>query len=251
MRVLVFAAVALFSHGALAEGRYLPPAASAAALAGIDFDGKAIGGKFRARFSECDTRNTCDGKSLKYNRGADPNRNSTLLQLTNGAIFYDGKMGLDADGSALSRKTPGPTDQAATSLRYPLAGKPSLDADRVPYVVIPLGGFDKALGVRLGDVAAVVHGGKRVFAVIADRGPSCKIGEGSMQLHELLGHPVCASRADNGDCLKLRNAGIGGDVLYFLFPGTRKDIYPGLTPENINARIEAVGARAWAALQAR
>jgi len=154
-------------------------------------------------------------------------------------------MGLDADGSPYSQETPGQTDQPETSLRYPLAGKPSVNSDRVPFIVIPLGGFDKELNVQVGDVAAVVYGSNRVFAVVADQGPPCKIGEGSIQLHEILGHRVCKARRQNGDCTKLRNVGIERDVLYFIFPGTHNDLLPNLTPENIGARIEAIGAIAW------
>jgi hypothetical protein len=235
----------LLSPVVYGQSTFLPPAASASAVEGVNFAGTAVGQKFRSRFTECDTKNTCDGKPLKYGCSSDKNRNTTLLSLKGGTVFYDGKMGLDADGSPYSQKTPGTTDQPQTSLRYQLAGKPSVNADRVPFVVIPLGGFDKSLGVQVGDVAAVVYGAKRVFAVVADQGPMCKLGEGSIQLHELLGHAVCRKRATNGDCTKLRDVGIEQGVLYFIFPGTNKDLLPGLTPENINARIEAIGTTAW------
>jgi hypothetical protein len=109
----------------------------------------------------------------------------------------------------------------------------------------------KVFGVQIGDVVAVVYGSKRVYAIVADEGPKCKTGEGSMQLHELLGHSICKKRAENGDCLKLRDIGIERDVLYFIFPGTNKDIMPGLTPDNINTRIDEVGMRAWKQLSAQ
>jgi hypothetical protein len=250
MKVKLSLASLLFASSAYGQSNFTPPAASANAVEGVNFAGTAIGPKFRGRFIECDTKNTCDGKPLKYGCSNDKNRNTALLSLKGGTVFYDGKMGLDADGSPYSQKTPGTTDQPQTSLRYPLHGKPSINADRVPFIVIPLGGFDTALDVQVGDVAAVVYGTKRIFAVIADEGPMCKLGEGSIQLHELLGHSVCKERAANGDCTKLRNAGIERDVLYFVFPGTQKELLPGLTPENINARIEVVGASAWKQLTA-
>jgi hypothetical protein len=239
-----FVALLLFklAHG---QAAYAPPPSSAAVLEGVSFSGEAVGQKFAARFRECDTGNTCDGKPMKFGCSSDQNRNSALLKLRGGTIFYDGKMGLDADGSPFSQKTPGQTDQPETSLRYPLPKQPSINADRVPFIVIPLGGFGSAMGVRVGDVAAVVHGGKRVFAVVADQGPVCKLGEGSIQLHESLNHPVCKARAPNGDCTKLRNAGIERDVLYFIFPGTRDKLMPGLNQGNINTRIEAIGSDAW------
>ena len=242
--ILLFALI--LANLAHAQSVFAPPALSAKIVEGIDFRGETGGQKFTARFSECDTKNTCDGKPLKYGCRSDPNRNSVLLKLKGGVVFYNGKMGLDADGSPLSKKTtPGSTNQPETSLRYPLAGKPSVNADRVPFIVIPLGGFDKALGIQVGDVAAVVHGAKRVFAVVADQGPMCKLGEGSIQIHEMLDHAVCKERAGNGDCTKLRNVGIERDVLYFIFPGTHKEILDGLSPENIGERIETMGGRAW------
>ena len=234
---------------AQAQSLYTPPASAVAALDGLRIEGLPTGAKFKARFAECDTRNTCDGKPLKYGCSSDRNRNTALLDLGGKAVFYDAKMGLDADGSPYAQRTPGQTDQPQTSLRYPLPGRPSINADRVPFIVIPLGGFDQALGVKVGDVAAVVHGGKRSYAVVADRGPTCKIGEGSIQLHEALGHTVCRTRDANGDCTKLRNAGLEGEVLYFIFPGTHAELLDGLAPDNINTRIETIGARAWQALQ--
>jgi hypothetical protein len=245
MRSIKVLAMLLLCNVAQSQEMFSPPEVSTAAVEGVKFQEELIGEKFRLRFSECDTKNTCDGKALKYGCSNDPNRNTTLLKLKGGTLFYDGKMGLDADGSPYSQKTPGQTDQPQTSLRYPLAGKPSINSDRVPFIVIPLGGFDKMLGVEIGDVAAVVYGTKRIYAVVADRGPKCKIGEGSIQLHESLGHMVCKKRASNKDCIKLKNAGIEKNVLYFIFPGTHKDFLPGLTPENINARLDATGSKEW------
>jgi hypothetical protein len=66
-----------------------------------------------------------------------------------------------------------------------------------------------------------------------------------------LGHQVCRQRTSNGDCTKLRNAGIERDVLYFIFPGTHSDIMSGLNADNIVARIEAIGSKAWQQLVMR
>lgn len=251
MRLFVPVFMLFITGATYGAGPYSPPAAAASTVAGINFEGVQVGQKFQKRFSECDHSNTCDGKTLKYGCSKDLNQNGVLLKLNSGAIFYDAKMGLDADGSPYSKKTPGQTDQPVTSLRYPLPGKPSINADRVPFIVIPQGGFDQALGVKVGDVAAVVRGGTRAFAVVADQGPMCKIGEGSIQLHESLGHAVCQQRDAGGDCIKLRNAGIDKDVLYFLFPGTNQVLLPGLTPENINSRIQMIGSQEWQRLITR
>jgi hypothetical protein len=230
---------------------FTPPASSKDTVAAIDFHGEKIAGPFSEWFRECDGKNTCDGKPIRYGCHSDPNNNSALLRLKGGVIFFDAKMDVDADGSPYSKQTPGKTDQPETSLRYSIAGKPSINSDRVPYIVIPQGAFAGALGIELGDIAAVVYGKKRVFAVVADEGPQCKIGEGSIQLHEALGHSVCKQRAPNGDCVRIRDVGIERDVLYFIFAGTHKALLPGLKPENINARILAIGENAWRNLSGR
>ena len=243
--IIMLLACQFLGGSAYGQQPYVPPVASVSILKDISLSGTPAGQKFRDRFMECDEHDTCDGKPLRHGCSKDKNRNSVLQTLPGGTVFYDGKMGLDADGSPYSQKTPGATDQPQTSLRYKTPGSPSVNSDRVPYIVIPGGGFNKALGIQEGDVAAVVYGGKRVFAVIADSGPVCKLGEGSIQLHELLGHAVCKKRAKNGDCEKLANTGVEQDVLYFIFQGTHKTLLPGLTPENINDRIEAIGKKAW------
>lgn len=254
MRIVHGVVVLLMCSAAHSQEIFSPPAASAPVLAGVNLSGEPIGKEFRARFQECDTHDTCDGKPMRHGCSSDRNRNSSMLKLKDGTIFFDAKMGLDADGSPYAQKTqntPGSTNQAETSLRYPLPKKPSVNADRVPYIVIPQGGFDKALGIELGDVAAVVYGAKRVFAVVADQGPACKLGEGSIRLHEALNHPVCKARARNGDCTELKDVGIDRGVLYFIFPGTHGKLVPGLRQDNINTRIEEIGSAAWDRLRAR
>ncbi len=243
--------VMLFLCG-LANGQiiFTPPLASHQVVMGVDFNGTPVGDNFRARFNECDTSDLCNGKpvSRALRCSTDRNRNTVLLKLKNNTLFYNAKMALDADGSPFAHSTPGVFDQDGTSLQYPGVPNTSLNSDRIPFIVIPKQDFAKSLNVQLGDVAAVVFGNKRVFAVVADQGPPCKIGEGSIQLHEAVGHSVCTQRAANGDCTKLRDVGIEKDVLYFIFSGTHTELMDGLTPENINARIDTIGTRSWESL---
>lgn len=229
------------------RGSYSPPSESGGALAGVSFTGQPVGTHFVSRFSECDAHDTCNGKALNYKCSTDRNENTVLLRLKNGVVFFDGKLGVDADGSPYAKTHQDNVNQDQTSLRYPLKGDPSVNADRVPFVVIPLGGFGKELGVEPGDVAVVVWKSKRVFAVVGDEGPPCKIGEGSIALHEALGHSVCRHRSSAGDCQELRDASIENNVLYFIFPHTKAQLYPGLTPDNVGARIESIGTKAWTA----
>ena len=230
---------------------YNPPKDSFEAVKTIPWAlAKPVGERFRQRFQECDTKDTCNGKKLTYGCRKDQNHNTALLRFPDGTIFFDGKMGVDADGSPISRKKPHQTDQPETSFYYDLPGKQHVfvNADKVPFIVIPLGGFDKELGIEVGDVAAVVYQGKVVYALVADQGPSCKIGEGSIELHEQLGHKVCQDRNKQGECIQYRDSGIKKDVLYFIFPGS---IRQGLTPENANQRIHSEGEKRFKALQGK
>jgi len=242
--------VVVFGVGVSAHAQYSPPPSSAAAVKGISFAaGTTVGEQFRARFTECDSHDTCDGKPTKFGCSRDLNRNTVLFKLSGNAIFFDGKMGVDADGSPLSKKTPGATDQPETSFRFPSPGRPSVDSDSVPFIVIPGGGFAKALGIRLGDIAAVIHNGLVVYALVADQGPVCKLGEGSIELHERLKHKVCITRNGTNECTKLRDVGLERDVLYFIFPGSGARIIQGLNPININQRLSVEGPKLFQALQ--
>lgn len=252
MRIVSLLSVSLIASGILVAAsinadaqKFTPPADSKAALAGINFSTTMpTGQKFRTRFTECDQQNTCDGKVIKHGCSKDRNRNTVMIDVNGVALFFDAKMGLDADGSPLSaseNKTS--TDQPETSYRYPLPGKPSVNADRVPFIVVPGGGFEGDLGVKLGDIAAVVFKGKVTFALVADQGPMCKIGEGSIQLHEMVGHKVCTQRNATGDCVKIKNVGIEGGVMYFIFRDSNKLIQDGLTPENVNQRLQEHGKK--------
>ena len=136
---------------------YSPPAASVSVLAPIRFDSaKPLDPALHQRFQGCDDHDQCDGKPLRYKCSNDPNRNTVFLKLADGTIFYDAKMAIDADGAEFTKTTPGMTDQADTSFRYPLTGN-SIDADRVPYVVVPSSDFEKPLGIQLGDIAEPTH----------------------------------------------------------------------------------------------
>src|SRR4051794_4696865 len=143
-----FLILCLISGGLIASSsagaqQLVPPPDSKAALSGINFSsGMPTGQKFRKRFAECDTQNTCDGKPLKFGCSKDLNRNTALIDLNGKALFFNAKMGLDADGSPLSKGSgAGPTDQPETSFRFSVPGNPSVNADRVPFIVVPGGGF--------------------------------------------------------------------------------------------------------------
>jgi hypothetical protein len=64
-------------------------------------------------------------------------------------------------------------------------------------------------------------------------GPACKIGEGSMKLHDELGNKACEEFGGNGVCTKASNRGIPQDVMFFVSPHSAALISKGLTPVNV------------------
>ena len=229
---------------------YSPPVKSASLVAPIRFDiATPLDPKLHKRFQECDTHDTCDIGSSRFKCSTDPSRNTVFLKLADGTIFFDAKMAVDADGAEYTKTNPGATDQRDTSLRYPLPHEPSLDSDRVPYIVTPGSGLEGPLGIQKGDIAAVVYRDRVAFAIVGDHGPPCKLGEGSIQLHEILGHKGCKRRDENRVCQAAAGLSIERDVLYFVFPGSKSRIFDGLTPENINQRLETEGKKLWDSLR--
>ena len=222
-----------------AQTHYAAPSADAAALRGIRFAGaQIILPELTQRFGACDGQ---DPPGCKI----DPSRNTAILQFPDGPVFFDAKMAIDADGSALSKRGEFP-NQPETALRYPTTGT-SLDSERVPYIVLPIGDLRRTAGVGTGDLAAVIKDGKLQFAIVGDVGPPPKIGEGSMKLHAALGHNTCTAYDAGGNCSGFTDVSIDPPVLYFVFPNTRRLIYDGLSPDNINERIASLGREVWTA----
>lgn len=239
----------LVTPAAFAQSTYTPPAASAAEVAGINFDAGLPLTALHTRLSLCDRSDFCGTKKLKspYRCSSDPSANTVLLKLRDGVLFYDAKMAIDADGAALSKSRTG-TDLPETSWHYPTAPGSSVDAEHVPYIVLPeelVLEKHKALRpgvtVNTGDIAAVVYKGRTRYALVADTGPACKLGEGSMKLHDELGNKACVKFGPDGVCTIASNTGIPRDVLFFVFPDSASLISEGLTPANVNGRINRFG----------
>lgn len=240
---------------------YSVPATDAKALRGVGFGHAVlIDPELTGVYQACDQNRERGGCY------SDQAHNTVILRFPDGTVFFDAKMAIDADGSVLSKRAERP-NQPETSFRYPRpAGAseasgvadpyatgpgPSLDSERVPYVVMPLGDFRRESGVQLGDLAAVMKDGKVVFAIVGDLGPRTHIGEGSMKLHVELGHMMCTAYDAEGNCSTFTDNSIDPPVLYFFFPDTKKLIYEGLTPGNINERINTAGQQVWSTFLAK
>jgi len=206
---------------------YQPPERSAQALEGISFSKSARAPKaahYLAAFAAAD-------QLPKYHK--DPSNCKTLLQFSDGTIYYDAKMAIDADGSPRA-KSLDPAGQPDTSHHFP-SGEP-FDAETIPYIVLPESKtgetFIEDMGLALGDLAVVVYKNEIAPAIFADEGPVSRIGEGSIRLHELL--PVHSPWSDS-DHTQVFDSSVDGKVLVFVFPGSNID--DQLTPDKAVEKI--------------
>lgn len=254
-RTAVAASAALLTAAPVSHAA-APPAPSDLAGRGADVDEA-----YRARFDRCDATDSADRTTFGGWRGCsdDPNRVTALKRLPGGPILFVSKLSVDMDGSPLAcGDDRGRSDQCPTTLMPPDAsGTPApVDADRIPYVVIPISGpdtprgeFTRLTGVGVGDFGVVIWRGRTVPVIVADTGPWPKLGEGSLALHQALGHDQCARRDAGGVCRGGSDdmASIESGVTTVLFPGSAVS---GLTLEALPETVKREGARLWTAYRA-
>ncbi|MFF5256252.1 glycoside hydrolase family 75 protein [Streptomyces leeuwenhoekii] len=109
---------------------------------------------------------------------------------TRQVVFWKADMDIDCDGQPGARCNHR-TDRSFTAVTaYSRSDGRPLDAERLPYIVVPGAGrlWDhRAHGVQGGSVAAVIHGDRVRYAVVGDTGPRDIIGEASYAAAEALG----------------------------------------------------------------
>jgi len=213
---------------------FRPPSASAAQCDGIPFaDAVDVAKENKEMFDDFDRTRAKN----------DPSKCKAILRFPNGTIFWSSKMAIDADGPAAgtNRLSGSRLDidsgQDETSA-FPGSGK-GLPSEMIPYVVLPGGTFRKNTGLALGDIATVVFKDKVTAAICGDLGPTKKIGEGSIRLHEALHPPApdpCSLRNPDGSCKRILNASIEEDVLFFVYPGSGFD--GDFTLQNLEAKVK-------------
>ena len=122
------------------------------------------------------------------------------------------ELDLDTDGGNDPNIKWDKTHQSATSLKWPKGS--NVDSNATRFVVIPIG-WGERHGIKLGDVGlACIKGCDAVYGVIvADKGPTTKIGEASIALHRAFGHETVV----NG---RIRDVGMDGPFHMLLFKGT-------------------------------
>ena len=173
----------------------------------------------------------------------DPSLCKALLAFPDGTIFWSSKMAIDGDGPAagpgrLCGSELDPEDgQNDTSFHFCDTGE-GLSSEAVAFIVLPEGTFRTNTGLDLGDVALVIYKDKIAAAICGDIGPSRKIGEGSIRLHEALHPPAadpCSERQPDGSCKRILDDSIDEDVLFFVFP--KSSFEEELTAANIETLV--------------
>lgn len=127
-----------------------------------------------------------------------------ITEEDNGSVTFTAGANIDNDGPN-GNPEGDPYHQEETSLR--LNGK-SINAETVPYIVVPPAIIRGVAPVVLGCEAVVWYGPKCVNAVTADIGPKNKLGEISVE---------CARRL--GINPSPLHGGVSGGVHYELHPG--------------------------------
>jgi hypothetical protein len=210
---------------------YTPPTASQDLLKGVPMQlAERVGQKYTDRFARWDK--TSKGKT-------DPSLCRGLYRLATGALFWESKMAVDADGATTpSVLASSSGSQQNTSFLF-RNGAP-VNAEIVPYFVVPTfddprrvksgapweGSKDRFIsdfGLHHGNLGVVIFRGKITGAILADEGPAMKIGEASIRVHELIrkaGAPWKGNPANK----VLLDASEEKGVLYFVFQNTRFDI---------------------------
>lgn len=218
--------------------------------------GAPVDETYRREFDRCDREHRFRDWRPRYGCKGDPNAVTALRRLPGGAIAYVSKLAVDLDGSAYAcSPAHGRTDQCPTSLMLPdgRGGETPVDAETIPYVVIPQAGpetvrgeFTRLTGVGVGDFGVVIANGRTIPVVVADTGPFAKLGEGSLALHEALGRRLCTAHGTDGRCTAMvaPMESIAGDVTTVLFPGSART---DLTPATIRPIVRAQAGRLWAA----
>jgi hypothetical protein len=106
-----------------------------------------------------------------------------------------------------------------------------LDAEVVPFVVLPKGGFGR---VQIGDIAIVRFKDRVVYAVVGDAGPATKLGEGSIALNAKLlgkfGEPFLNMKAT-----WTLDIDSGGPVSILVLGDTHQSLKGDYSPHNIEA----------------
>jgi subtilisin family serine protease len=201
----------------IAPDGYAPPPASRGQLDGVPFDQAIrVGDKFSDRFRDWD--HTPKGR-------IDPNRCKGLYRLPGAVLFWESKMAIDADGSptpSVLASSSGSSPHTSLTFSHTAGDTNAINAEVVPYFVLPKGDFVDEFGIELGTLGVILFEDRMTGAIFADEGPRDKIGEASIRVHELVRGDAAPWKGNPADKI-LRDVSVEKGVLYFVFPNVRFD----------------------------
>lgn len=147
-----------------------------------------------------------------------------IIEHDDHSVSYLSKAHVDADGSG-GNPHHDPYFQPETSLKHEGV---SLNAEIVPYVVVPPAVVHSVAGIVLGCKASVLYGNRTVAAVVGDIGPATKLGEVSVACARVLGmnpSPI--------------NGGVDDHVVHYL-------IWPGVPAvvDGVTYQLQPAGVHA-------
>ncbi|MGC9379155.1 glycoside hydrolase family 75 protein [Streptomyces sp. MH13] len=149
---------------------------------------------------------------------------------TDDAVYWKADLDVDCDGRPGDRCNSGTDPHFTPATAYTGSDGRPLDAERLPYVVVPQpsGIWDhREHDVHGGSVAAVVHGDRVRYAVVGDIGPRDLIGEASYAAAQSLGIP-----ADP------HGGGVASGVTYIVFKDSEVEpIEDGAAAEETGERL--------------
>ncbi|MDT0611794.1 glycoside hydrolase family 75 protein [Streptomyces lancefieldiae] len=148
---------------------------------------------------------------------------------TRGAVYWKADLDIDCDGRPGDHCNSRTDPYFNPTTAYPQSDGRPLDAESLPYVVVPQPSdiWDhRRHDVHGGSVAAVVHGDRVRYAVVGDIGPRAIIGEASYAVARSLGIP-----ADP------HGGGAASGVTYIVFKGSEVE------PIEDEAAAEKAGER--------
>jgi Fungal chitosanase of glycosyl hydrolase group 75 len=178
--------------------------------------------------------NSCSVASKsKYKTDSDVSSSTINICKSGTAFFWKADMDIDCDGVSTSVCNSGTDDAYQNQTSFETSAGRSFTASSTHYFVIPLPSSRfsySAQGIKPGTVAAVIFGGRLVYAVFADEGPNNIIGEASY-----------ATARDLGIDPNPNSGGTDSGVTYIVF----KNSVP--SPVENNSAITAKGQAAAAA----
>jgi hypothetical protein len=190
-----------------------------------------------------------------------------IIRLPTGQLYIDCGLNVDDDGDTTGfpegwvvgvQPSPGcpppckSSHQDSTS--YTMTSGAALNANSIPYVVLPMRcrkrpnrkAFWEEAGVKIGDGVVAVWNGRLVHALFGDEGPCDQLGEASLETIRSLDPNWNLFETSNTQppVITTRNeAHPSSDVVLIVFPGTRQ----GATlsnlaafQSNLKARLEAL-----------